>query len=44
MKYLEQGRTAELLLLKTIHSHMHVEENVDPVGNENSVVHGAQAL
>lgn len=38
------GRTSELLLLETIDCHVHVQEDIDPVRNKDSVVHRSQAL
>lgn len=38
------GRTSKLLLLETIHCHVHVQEDIDPVRNKDSVVYRGQAL
>lgn len=32
-------RTSKLLLFETIHCHVHVQEDVDPVRNKDSVVY-----
>lgn len=38
------GRTSELHLLETIHCHVHVQEDIDPVRNKDTVVYRGQAL
>jgi hypothetical protein len=37
-------RTSELLLFETIYCHVHVQQDIDPVRNKDSVVYRSQAL
>lgn len=38
------GQTSKLLLLKTIHCHVHVQKDIDPVRNKDSVVYRGETL
>lgn len=38
------GRTSKFLLLETIHCHVQVQENIDPVRNKYPIVYRGQAL